>query len=137
MPPSPSKPGNSARTSRDKSPLRQGAEVYGRRGEALAAWFLRLKGYRILETRYKTPIGEIDLIARRFGTTAFIEVKSRRSAALEGEALSVVNTRRIVRAAEYYISRHPRLAQASLRFDVIFLAPRMWPRHMKNAFQAS
>jgi putative endonuclease len=128
MPPSPSKPRNRAR---------QGAEIYGRRGETLAAWFLRLQGYRILETRYKTPIGEIDLIARRWGTTVFIEVKSRRSAALEAEALGAVNTRRVVRAAEYYISRHPHLVQASLRFDVIFLAPRMWPRHMRNAFQAT
>src|SRR5687768_17011651 len=74
MPPSPSKPRNSAR---------QGAEIYGRRGETLAAWFLRLQGYRILETRYKTPIGEIDLIARRWGTTVFVEVKSRRDAGLE------------------------------------------------------
>lgn len=128
MPPSPSKPRNR---------VRQGAELYGRKGETLAAWFLRLQGYRILETRYRTPVGEIDLIARRWGTTVFVEVKSRRSAALEAEALSAVNTRRVVRATEYYISRHPHLAQASLRFDVIFLAPRMWPRHMRNAFQAS
>jgi putative endonuclease len=133
MPPSPSKP----RNKREPNRVRQGAEIYGRKGETLAAWFLRLQGYRILETRYKTPIGEIDLIARRFGTTVFVEVKSRRSAALQGEALTVVNTRRIVRAAEYYVSRHPHLAQASLRFDVIFLAPRMWPRHMRNAFQAT
>lgn len=128
MPPSPSKPGNE---------FRQGAEVYGRRGETLAAWFLRLKGYRILEARYKTPVGEIDLIARRSGVTVFVEVKSRRSRHLEGEALVAVNARRIVRAAEYYISRHPVLVATSLRFDVIFLAPRMWPRHVMNAFQAS
>jgi putative endonuclease len=132
MPPSPSKPAHRAKNS-----LRQGAERYGRRGETLAAWFLRLKGYRILESRYKTPVGEIDLIARRFGTTVFIEVKSRRAADLEAEALVAVNTRRIVRAAEFYISRHPALVARSLRFDVIFLAPRMWPRHVMNAFQAS
>ncbi|HEY9012411.1 MAG TPA: YraN family protein [Devosia sp.] len=132
MPPSPSKPRN-----KPANELRQGAEIYGRRGEALAAWFLRLKGYRIIDARYKTPVGEIDLIARRFGVTVFVEVKSRRSRHLEGEALLAVNTRRIVRAAEYYISRHPVLVTRSLRFDVIFLAPRMWPRHVMNAFQAS
>jgi putative endonuclease len=131
MPPSPSKRGT------DRNPARQGAESFGRHGETIAAWFLRLQGYRIVETRCKTPVGEIDLIARRFGITVFVEVKTRRSATLEGEALTVVNTRRIVRAAEYYISRHPRLAQSTLRFDVIFLAPRMWPRHVKNAFDAS
>ena len=128
MPPSPSKL---------KNERRQGAELYGRRGETLAAWYLRLKGYRILESRYKTPLGEIDLIARRFGTTVFVEVKSRKSRDLEGEALMAVRTDRIVRAANYYIARHPRLVAAPLRYDVIFLAPRMWPRHVMNAFQAS
>lgn len=58
---------------------RLGAELFGRRGETLAAWYLRLKGYRIVATRVKTPVGEIDLIARRFGTTAFIEVKARQA----------------------------------------------------------
>ncbi len=128
MPPSPSKP---------KNERRQGAELYGRKGETLAAWYLRLKGYRILESRYKTPMGEIDLIARRFGTTVFVEVKSRKSRDLEGEALMAIRTDRIVRASEHYVSRHPRLVATSLRFDVIFLAPRMWPRHVMNAFQAS
>jgi putative endonuclease len=127
MPPSPSKPRNERR---------QGAERYGRQGETLAAWFLRLKGYRILETRYKTPIGEIDLIARRFGTTVFVEVKSRRGAHLEAEALMAVRTDRIVRAAQYYLTRHPTLVATPLRFDVIFLAPRMWPRHVMNSFDA-
>lgn len=123
--------------SRPRSKGRQSAELYGRRGETLAAWYLRLKGYRILESRYKTPVGEIDLIARRFGTTVFVEVKSRKSRDLEGEALLSIRTDRIVRAAEYYIGRHPRLVATSLRYDVIFLAPRMWPRHVMNAFDAS
>ena len=130
MPPSPSKP-------KSKNEFRQGAELYGRHGETVAAWFLRLKGYRILESRYKTPVGEIDLIARRFGITVFVEVKSRRGADLEREALLAVNDRRIVRAAEYYLTRRPELMNRTLRFDVIFLAPRMWPRHVRNAFQAS
>ena len=128
MPPSPSRP---------KSERRQGAETWGRHGETLAAWYLRLKGYRILATRLKTPVGEIDLIASRWGTTVFVEVKSRRSATQERDALLAVNQHRIVRAAEYYVSRHPSLATRPLRFDVIFLAPRMWPRHVMNAFDAS
>jgi putative endonuclease len=138
MPPSPSKPGNSRPKSRNyqSRSARLGAELYGRRGEDLAAWFLRLKGYRIIARRVKTPGGEIDLVARRFGLTAFVEVKSRMSRAEYGMALEAVNTRRIVRAAEHYIARHPELAATPLRFDVIFLAPMMWPRHLKNAFQA-
>ncbi|MDB5539381.1 MAG: YraN family protein [Devosia sp.] len=114
---------------------RLGAELFGRRGEALAAWYLRLKGYRIVAARVKTPVGEIDLVARRFGLTAFVEVKARRGRAEEAIALEAVNTRRISRAAQYYVARYPALAETPLRFDVIFLAPMTWPRHVKNAFQ--
>lgn len=113
------------------------AERYGRRGESLAAWYLRAKLYRIVERRVKTPVGEIDLVARRFGITAFVEVKARRAGGGELEALQAVNQRRIVQAAEYYVARHPALAAAPLRFDVIFLAPLSWPRHVMNAFDAS
>ena len=114
---------------------RLGAELFGRRAETLAAWYLRLKGYRIVATRVKTPVGEIDLIARRFSTTAFIEVKARQARSEEAVALEMVNTSRIARAAEYYVARHPALAETPLRFDVIFLAPGTWPRHVKDAFQ--
>lgn len=134
MPPSPSRPGNN-RNHRTRS-ARLGAELYGRRGEDLAAWFLRLKGYRILDRRVKTPGGEIDLVVRRFGLTAFVEVKARMAGTQEATALEAVNTRRIVRAAEHYLARHPELAASALRFDVIFLAPMMWPRHVKDAFRA-
>lgn len=127
MPPSPAKP---------PRPERRAAEAYGRRGEFIAAWFLRLKGYRIRTMRAKTPVGEIDLIAERFGTTIFVEVKARQRADLEAEALFAVNRRRIIRAADWYIARHPRLAQRPMRFDVIFLAPGRWPRHHVNAFDA-
>jgi putative endonuclease len=116
---------------------RLGAELRGRRAETLAAWYLRLKGYRIVATRVKTPVGEIDLIVRRFGTTAFVEVKARQHPSEEAVALEAVNTSRIARAAQYYVARHPALAETPLRFDVIFLAPGTWPRHVKGAFDAS
>lgn len=128
MPRSPSKP---------KSPERLAAETFGRRGETLAAWLLRLNGYRIRATRVKTPVGEIDLVAERFGTTVFVEVKSRMAAGSDLDALSAVNQQRIVRAAEYYVARHPHLAARTLRFDVILLVPRAWPRHIVDAFRAS
>ncbi len=128
MPPSPG---------RLKSRKRLGAELFGRRGETLAAWYLRLKGYRIVATRVKTPVGEIDLIARRFGLTAFIEVKARQTRSEEALALAAVHTSRISRAAQYYVARHPALAETPLRFEVIFLAPMTWPRHVKGAFDAS
>ena len=114
---------------------RLAAELLGRRGEAVAGWFLRLKGYRILATRYRTPAGELDLVAKRFGTVVFVEVKARRSGAPE-EAWMAVNARRISDASDYFLARHPRLAGSDRRFDVIFLAPLAWPRHVVNAFDA-
>lgn len=128
MPPSPSK---------QKSRARIEAYLGGHRGETLAAWFLRLKLYRVVQRRYKTPVGEIDLIAERFGTTVFVEVKARSKAVVEAEALQAVNRSRIARAAQYWLARNPGKAETNLRFDVIFLAPGRWPRHVINAFDAS
>lgn len=128
MPPSPSRP---------KSKARLDAQSGGHRAEALAALFLRLKFYTIIARRHKTPVGEIDLIARRFGVTVFVEVKARSRASAEGEALGAVNQSRIARAAQYWLAKHPGLVETPFRFDVIFLAPRRWPRHVINAFDAS
>jgi putative endonuclease len=134
MPPSPAnRRNNRNHQTRD---ARLGAETFGRRGETIAAWYLRLKGYRIVDTRVKTPGGEIDLVASRFGVTVFVEVKARMTRGELGMALEAVNTRRIVRAAEHYVARHPALTATPLRFDVIFLAPMTWPRHVKGAFRA-
>lgn len=118
------------------SPSRQRAERAGRRAELLAAWFLRLKLYSIKARRYKTPVGEIDLVASRFGITVFVEVKARTRRADEIEAFEAIDQRRISRAAAYFLTRHPALADSPLRFDVVFLAPFTWPRHVVNAFDA-
>ena len=100
----------------------------------VAALWLQCQLYHIVERRFKTPVGEIDLIAERSGTTVFVEVKTRRRGQSEAEALGKVNQQRLIRAAGYFLARHPKLAATPLRFDVIFLAPRSWPRHLKNAF---
>jgi putative endonuclease len=126
MPPSPSKPRNSARIF---------AEGAGRRGEMWAELFLFMKGYRTIARRVKTPVGEIDLIVRRGGMTVFVEVKARSFSHQEADALMAVNKQRIVRAAQMWLMRRPELANGDLRFDVIFLAPFVWPRHIVNAFQ--
>ncbi|SFB96837.1 YraN family protein [Devosia psychrophila] len=128
MPPSPSKP---------KSKARIQAYLGGHRGEALAAWYLRFKLYRIIARRYKTPLGEIDLIASRFGTIAFVEVKARSKASSLGQTLEGINRSRISRAAQYWVAKHPRRTETQFRFDVIFLARGRWPRHISNAFDAS
>jgi putative endonuclease len=128
MPPSRSKPASKARVA---------AERGGRWAEALAAWYLRAKLYTIVARRVKTPVGEIDLIVRRFGVTVFVEVKARRDRTSEAATLEAISQRRIVRAAQYYIARHPHLAAAPLRFDVLLLLRGAWPRHLVNAFDSS
>jgi putative endonuclease len=122
--------------SRPKSPERLAAEIFGRRGERVAAWYLRCKGYRIRAMRFKTPAGELDIVAERLGTIAFVEVKTRRRTETDFDPLLSVNRRRIVRAAQIYLARHPNLASRTLRFDIILLAPRTWPRHLVDAFRA-
>lgn len=122
--------------SRTPSERRIAAHRQGHRGEALAAWFLQLKLYRIRERRFKTPVGEIDLIVEKAGTVVFVEVKSRGRSNDEGTALGSVNQQRISRAAQVWLARHPAETGKDFRFDVIFLAPGRWPRHLRNAFPA-
>ena len=128
MPPSPSKPADN---------FRRFAESAGRRGETWAALYLFLRGYRVIARRVKTPVGELDLIAQRRGVTVFVEVKSRSFSHQEEAALLAVNRRRIVRAAQFWLTKHPALAATDLRFDVIFLAPFALPRHIVNAFDTN
>ena len=105
--------------------------------EALAALFLQAQGYRVLDRRVKTPVGEVDLIVRRGKITVFVEVKSRSFSHQEADAMFAVNRKRIVRAAQYWLIRNPRHAEDEFRFDVIFLAPFAWPRHIVSAFDAT
>ena len=108
-------------------------EAKGRRGEALAAWYLRLKGWRILARRVKTARGEIDLIARRGSTVAFIEVKWRERAEELDQAVDPYRLRRVAAAAEAAGHRYAKAADVR-RIDVLLLAPGRWPRHMENVW---
>lgn len=110
-------------------------EAEGRRGEALAALYLRLTGWRILAQRLKTPRGEIDLIARRGRIVIFVEVKWRRSTALLDEAIDPYRLRRVAAAAEAVAHRHARPGDI-VRIDVLLLAPWRFPRHLENALAA-
>ncbi|MFC3174435.1 YraN family protein [Novosphingobium bradum] len=111
---------------------RREAEQRGRKGETLAAWYLRFKGWRIVARRVKTPRGEIDLVARRGRTVAFVEVKWRRTEADLALALDARRLARVRAAAEALV---PRFAHAGedIRIDAILLAPGRWPRHIANA----
>ncbi len=112
---------------------RKAAEHRGGRGETLAAWYLRLKGWRILGRRVKTPRGEIDLVARRGRTVCFVEVKWRSNPA---DLDLAIDERRLQRVAAAANALAPRFAGAKdvQRIDVLLLAPGRFPRHIVNAW---
>jgi putative endonuclease len=114
---------------------RRAAYRRGHAGERLAGLRLMLTGYRILARRYRTKVGEIDLIARRGDVVAFIEVKRRGALTVGLEAVTPQAQARIRRAAEAYIQRNPALAERVLRFDVMVVTPWAWPRHIVDAWR--
>lgn len=116
---------------------RQRRDAAGRRAEFIGAALLRLKGYRVLMQRFKTPVGEIDLIARRADQIAFIEVKARPSAATAIESVSARQRRRIARAALVFMQRRPDLAEYRMRFDLILVTPWRLPLHIIDAWRES
>ncbi len=114
---------------------KRAAERYGVRAEILCLWQLRLKGYRILARRYRTPVGEVDLIARRGGVIAAIEVKARGNLAAAGEAVTARQRGRIARALAHFLAHRPDLAALAPRFDVMLVAPRGLARHLVDAWR--
>lgn len=112
------------------------AERRGRRSETWAALLLTFKGYRILARRVRTHAGEIDLIARApSGVICFVEVKARNAPGLAADALGPRQQARIARAAELFLARRPGLAAKGMRFDTVMLAPRSWPKHIRDAWR--
>ena len=110
---------------------RAAAEKRGRGAETLAAWWLRLHGWRILARRARVPGGEVDIVARRGRTLAFIEVKARATDEAAAFALDAYRLRRVVVAAERLAPRFQREGDAR-RIDAIFIVPRRPPRHLTN-----
>jgi putative endonuclease len=102
--------------------------------ETVVALYLRMKGWRILERRYSTYVGEIDIIARRYGVVAFVEVKCRRKSEAAAEAIDRINQSRVRRAAELYLMKHPEYTTMETRFDAVIMAPNTLPEHIENAF---
>jgi len=112
---------------------RRAADAAGRRGERLAGWWLRLKGWTILDRRVRTPAGEVDLVARRGRLVAFVEVKTRRAAAELDFAIDERRLARVAAAAEMLLPRYATPGD-DVRIDVVLLAPGTRPRHIENAF---
>lgn len=111
---------------------RKRAERAGRQGEFRAAIFLRLQGWQILAERVKTPLGEIDLIARRNSVVAFTEVKWRKRREDFDHAIDEYRLRRLAAAAVAVAHQYVRDGD-DIRVDVILLAPASIPRHITNA----
>lgn len=109
------------------------AEKRGRRGEAVAAWFLRIRGWRIVGERVKTPRGEVDLIARRGKTVAFVEVKMRSRALDLATAIDAYRLRRVAAAAEILLPKYGKDTE-NMQIDVILVAPWRWPHHLQNVW---
>jgi putative endonuclease len=120
-----------------KRPLspRHWAQRRGRSAEFLCRWHLRLRGWRIVAQDWRCPSGEIDIIARRGGVLAVIEVKSRGNVDAAAAAVLPRQRRRIARAASAFLLARPDLAGLAPRFDVMLVAPLRPPRHLPDAWR--
>jgi putative endonuclease len=114
---------------------RSAAFRLGVSAESRAALFLAAKGYRTLAKRWKTPVGEIDLVVKRGELIAFIEVKARAKLDDAAEAVLPRQKRRIIAAAEAWLAAHPEHAGYDLRFDAVLVAPGKLPQHIVSAFE--
>ncbi|MFC5759999.1 YraN family protein [Rhizobium sp. GCM10022189] len=116
-------------TLRRKKALRRGSAA-----EYIAALFLMLKGYRILALRYRTKLGEIDIIARKGDLAVFVEVKARADEMGAVDAVSYTSQNRIRAASDLWLARQRDYALLSQRYDIIAILPGKLPRHFPNAF---
>ena len=110
---------------------RHAAEKRGRGAETLACWYLRLHGWRILARRARVHGGEVDIVARRGRTLAFVEVKARSSGEAAAFAVDEWRLRRVITAAERLAARFMRRGD-DVRIDAILIVPGRWPRHLTN-----
>lgn len=100
--------------------------------ERICKWYLRLKGYRLLFTRYRTPVGEWDLICLKKRQIIFLEVKFRTDSDSLYDALSFFQQKRLYRAALFFLMREKNYQEYAYRFDCIFIYKPFILRHMKN-----
>lgn len=121
---------------KDAREKRRKAFFRGHSAEYLAALALLVKGFRIIERRYRTKLGEIDLIARRGNLVLIVEVKARASLEAAMDAVNPASMRRIEGAADLWLARQPDYAELCLRFDLIAVRPWRWPQHQKAFFTA-
>jgi putative endonuclease len=119
-----------------KNAKRLAAFRLGVSAESVAAVFLGAKGYRTIARRWKSPVGEIDLVIKRGGLIVFVEVKARKDFDQAAESVLVRQRRRIVAAAQAWLAAHPEHAGYDMRFDAVLVAPGRMPQHVVAAFEA-
>ncbi len=112
---------------------RQAAEMRGHWGERVAAWWLQLQGWRIIGRRVRVRAGEVDLIARRGGTIAFVEVKARATNAELATSIDQYRLRRVAAAVEALAPRYAKNGE-DVRIDVVLIAPWQLPIHLTNVW---
>ncbi len=113
---------------------RKRAYRWGQVAEYLATLPLLLTGYRIVARRFKTPVGEVDLVARRGDLVLFVEVKARVSHQLALDSITFTAQQRIEAAAHWWLNQQGDCGRLNWRFDVITVVPWRWPRHFKNVW---
>lgn len=113
---------------------RRRAERRGRFSELAAAFWLVLKGYRVVARRYRTHAGEIDIVAMKGGLAVFVEVKARRQEGLAVDAVGAAAQARIRAASDVWLSRQRDAARLSQRYDIVAVLPFRLPRHFPGAF---
>lgn len=107
----------------------------GLAAETLCRWVLRFKGYRILASRYKSPLGEIDIVAMRGQNIAMVEVKARASQHEAIESIQPRQRQRLERGALDFLAHHPHLNGHNLRFDIMLVTPKRFPVHIQDAWR--
>jgi putative endonuclease len=116
-------------------PERQAAFSLGLSAESRAAAYLIAKGFRILSRRWRSPVGEIDIVARRRHLLVFVEVKARADLDEAAESVTPRQRQRIAAAAEAWLAVNGADGFRDIRFDAILIAPRKIPRHIPGAFE--
>lgn len=129
-----SQPKPSALDQRSPSPERQAAFRVGLSAESRAAALLVAKGFRILARRWRSPAGEIDIVARRKQLLIFVEVKARADFDAAAESISPRQQQRIAAAAEAWLAAFGQDNLRDFRFDVVLVVPGKMPRHIPAAF---
>jgi putative endonuclease len=128
-------PGLRPKPAKDADPERQAAFRTGLSAESRAAALLVAKGYRILARRWRSSVGEIDIVARRRSLLVFVEVKARNNLDEAAESVTPRQRQRIAAAAEAWLATYPDESVKDIRFDAMLVAPGKMPKHIAGAFE--